>query len=84
MKFYEPTLTNRKQKPQKKHGLHLASPSKSHDVSYVLGRGFYSWNPGRQGKSSGKVDLACKLYQALPGVIGIGMEKVEMPVRRLL
>lgn len=47
-------------------------------VSYVLGRGFYSWNPGRQGKSSGKVDLACKLYQALPGVIGFGMESGEL------
>ena len=47
-------------------------------VSYVLGRGFYSWNPRHQGKSSGKVDLASNFYQALPGVIGVGMESGEL------
>ena len=47
-------------------------------VSYVLGRGFYSWNPGHQGKSSGKVDLASNLYQDLLGLIGIGMESGEL------
>lgn len=47
-------------------------------VSYVLGRGFYSWNPGRQGKSSGKVDLASNLCQDLLGLIGFGMESGEL------
>ena len=47
-------------------------------VSYVLGRGFYSWNPGHQGKSSGKVDLASNLCQDLLGLIGFGMESGEL------
>ena len=47
-------------------------------VSYLLGRSFYSWNPGHPGKTSEKVDLVSNFYQDLPGVIGIGMESGEL------
>ena len=38
VKFYEPTLTNRKQKPQENHGIHLILLPSLTGVSYLLGR----------------------------------------------
>ena len=98
VKFYEPTLTNRKQKPQKQHGLHLTY-SKSH------GCFLSTWKKLLfvESRPSGQEFMKCRLgFQLLSRLTWCNWDwdgvrwadlwhlpqdvklKVEMPVRRLL